>query len=259
MGDQGPLDRFIGPPVEEWVVELLPNGSEDERAALARDYRACYDREGWRNNSVFPGVREMLVDLRRQGFPLYVCTSKQQHFAVRILDAFELSGLFTAIYGDKAGIRKPQQSRPARQHPAERTRSIPLGSPPALHAPLSMDDRRPQLRHRRRPRKRPPLPRRRLGLRLARRSAPRPTPSPPPPPMSPPSSPPANPALPRHHFSSSSRQSARQDLQCSSYGPRWNKTPSTAALRPPARALRIFSIPPRTESPPKPLWKTGNF
>ena len=102
MGDQGPLDRFIGPPVEEWVADLLPDGSEDEQAALARDYRACYDREGWRNNSVFPGVREMLVQLHQRGFPLYVCTSKQQHFAVRILDAFDLSALFTAIYGDKA-------------------------------------------------------------------------------------------------------------------------------------------------------------
>ena len=69
MGDQGPLDRFIGPPVEEWVVDLLPNGSEEERVALARDYRACYDREGWRNNSVFPGVREMLVELHRAGLP----------------------------------------------------------------------------------------------------------------------------------------------------------------------------------------------
>jgi phosphoglycolate phosphatase len=102
IGDQGPLDRFIGPPVEQWVVELLPHGSQQEQAALARDYRACYDREGWRNNSVFPGVRKMLLELRRQGFPLFVCTSKQQHFAVRILDAFELSGLFTAIYGDKS-------------------------------------------------------------------------------------------------------------------------------------------------------------
>ncbi len=99
---QGPLDRFIGPPVEEWVIDLLPNGSDPDRLALARDYRACYDREGWSNNSVFPGIREMLVHLHSQGFPLYVCTSKHHHFAVRILDAFELSPLFEAIYGDKA-------------------------------------------------------------------------------------------------------------------------------------------------------------
>lgn len=100
--DHGELDRFIGPPVEQWATELLPDGNEEEQTALARDYRACYDREGWCNNSVYPGVREMLVELRRQGFPLYVCTSKQQHFAVRILDAFELSGFFAAIFGDKA-------------------------------------------------------------------------------------------------------------------------------------------------------------
>ena len=37
LGDQGPLGRFVGPPVEEWSVELLPAGSDEERAALARD------------------------------------------------------------------------------------------------------------------------------------------------------------------------------------------------------------------------------
>jgi phosphoglycolate phosphatase len=102
IGDQGPLDRFIGPPVEDWVVDLLPEGNKEEHAALAREYRACYDREGWCINSVFAGVREMLVELGEQGFPLYVCTSKQQHFAVRIFDAFELLSLFSAVYGDKA-------------------------------------------------------------------------------------------------------------------------------------------------------------
>jgi phosphoglycolate phosphatase len=102
MSDQGPLERFLGPPVEEWAVELLPAGSEKDRAALAREYRACYDREGWKNNSVFPGVREMLTQFRQWGFPLYVCTSKQQHFAVRILEMFELVDLFTAIYGDRS-------------------------------------------------------------------------------------------------------------------------------------------------------------
>jgi phosphoglycolate phosphatase len=102
LADHGPLERFVGPPVEEWTAELLPQGSDEARAELARDYRACYDREGWKNNSVYPGVREMLTELQRKGFPLFVCTSKQQHFAVRILDHFELSSLFTGIHGDKA-------------------------------------------------------------------------------------------------------------------------------------------------------------
>ncbi len=97
------LDRFIGPPVEEWVTYLLPDGKPGDHVALARDYRACYDREGWSNNSMFPGVRAMLTALRNAGFPLHVCTSKHERSALRILDAFELSPLFTAIYGDKIG------------------------------------------------------------------------------------------------------------------------------------------------------------
>jgi phosphoglycolate phosphatase len=102
IDSQGPLERFVGPPVEQWTQELLPDGTDEARAALARDYRGCYDHEGWKNNSVYTGIVEMLAELRERGYPLYVCTSKQQHFAVRILDLFGLSGRFTAIYGDKA-------------------------------------------------------------------------------------------------------------------------------------------------------------
>lgn len=98
----GPLDRFVGPPVESWAMELLPNGTEAERKQLADDYRACYDREGWSNNSVYAGVRALLERLAAEGFALYVCTSKQQHFAERILKHFELAPLFRAIYGDQA-------------------------------------------------------------------------------------------------------------------------------------------------------------
>jgi len=101
MSGYGPLDRFIGPPVEEWVAELLPDGTAEDRSTLARDYRACYDRVGWRNNSVYPGVAEMIAQLCAAGFPLYVCTSKHEYFAVRILEEFRLAQFFIRIYGDR--------------------------------------------------------------------------------------------------------------------------------------------------------------
>jgi len=99
LGDCGPLDRFVGPPVEAWAVDLLPQSKPEDHAAFAREYRSCYDREGWSNNSVFPGIHALLTQLRSKGFPLFVCTSKHQRHAVRILDKFELSHFFTAIYG----------------------------------------------------------------------------------------------------------------------------------------------------------------
>ncbi len=102
LAASGPLDRFVGPPVEDWVIELLPDGSEEARAALARDYRSCYDREGWMNSAVFEGVPDLLGELRKKGFSLYVCTSKRHHFAIRMLDACKLTNVFIAIYADKA-------------------------------------------------------------------------------------------------------------------------------------------------------------
>lgn len=86
---------------QEWTRELLPNGSEEERAALVRDYRACYAHEGWQNYSVFPGVREMLSQLKSADFPLYVCTSKHYPDAERILEFFKLTPFFEATYGDR--------------------------------------------------------------------------------------------------------------------------------------------------------------
>jgi phosphoglycolate phosphatase len=99
---EGSLDRFVGPPVEEWVAELAPGLTHEMRTELAQQYRDLYGREGWNNNSVYAGVQPMLATLESEGFPLYVCTSKHHSFAVRILDLFELSGYFRAVYGDKA-------------------------------------------------------------------------------------------------------------------------------------------------------------
>jgi phosphoglycolate phosphatase len=107
---RGPLDRFVGPPADQWTLELLPDGSQEARAELVRDYRACYDSEGWKINSVFPGVRGLLDELHKEGFPLYVCTSKQHHTAVKILELFQLSELFTGIYGDKLEYASHQKA-----------------------------------------------------------------------------------------------------------------------------------------------------
>ncbi len=99
---EGPLDRFIGPPVETWVKELMPEGDEAAQAQLAQDYRTCYGQTGWEENSVYEGIPELLAALKDRGFPLYVCTSKQEHFARRILEKFALAGYFNSIHGDRA-------------------------------------------------------------------------------------------------------------------------------------------------------------
>jgi phosphoglycolate phosphatase len=99
----GPLDWFIGPPADDSMRRLMPDADELQRAALLHDYRLCYDATGWAENSVYPGVQALLQNLQAAGWQLFVCTSKREDFAVRILEKFSLSPYFLALYADTAG------------------------------------------------------------------------------------------------------------------------------------------------------------
>jgi phosphoglycolate phosphatase len=99
----GPLDWFIGPPADQSLRRLMPDADEPRRAALLHDYRLCYDATGWAENSVYPGVPAVLQSLQASGWQLFVCTSKRADFAARILEKFDLSRYFLAVYADTAG------------------------------------------------------------------------------------------------------------------------------------------------------------
>jgi phosphoglycolate phosphatase len=99
----GPLDWFIGPPADQSLRRLMPDADEPRRAALLHDYRLCYDATGWAENSVYPGIPAVLQSLRASGWQLFVCTSKREDFAARILEKFDLSRYFLALYADTAG------------------------------------------------------------------------------------------------------------------------------------------------------------
>jgi phosphoglycolate phosphatase len=99
----GPLDWFIGPPADQSLRRLMPDADEPRRAALLHDYRLCYDATGWAENSVYPGVPAVLQTLQTSGWQLFICTSKREDFAARILEKFDLSRYFLAVYADTAG------------------------------------------------------------------------------------------------------------------------------------------------------------
>jgi phosphoglycolate phosphatase len=98
-----PLDWFIGPPADQSLRRLMPDADEARRTALLHDYRLCYDATGWAENSVYPGVHAVLQSLQDWGWQLFVCTSKREDFALRVLDKFDLSRYFLAVYADTAG------------------------------------------------------------------------------------------------------------------------------------------------------------
>lgn len=62
-------------------------------------YREYFSERGLFENSVYPGIEDMLAQLKSAGLSLAVATSKPEVFARRILDKFGLSGYFKVICG----------------------------------------------------------------------------------------------------------------------------------------------------------------
>lgn len=90
------LYRFIGPPLAKTFLEFFP----EERVQEAIDtYRIYFREKGMLENAVYDGIPELLHELKRQGIPAAVATSKPEEFAVTILKHFGLADCFTVIGG----------------------------------------------------------------------------------------------------------------------------------------------------------------
>ena len=90
------LDFFVGPPLDETFGQFMPK--EDIPGAIDQ-FRVYYHDVGWLENEPYPGVREMLDTLQKNGFRLFVATSKLESMAVQVLEHFGLAPYFEAICG----------------------------------------------------------------------------------------------------------------------------------------------------------------
>lgn len=98
---QSALTRFIGPPLPEAFRELLPEAGPEAVERAIGYYRDRFREVGLYENSVYPGIPEVLADLFAEGSVLYVATSKPVDFAKRIVDHFQLHTLFRAVHGSE--------------------------------------------------------------------------------------------------------------------------------------------------------------
>ncbi len=93
------LAACIGPPLEQTFARLLATDDRGRIAAAAASYRRRYDAIGWRENSVYPGIPELLAEVAANGWQLAVATSKGQVFAERIIAHFGLDRWLAAVHG----------------------------------------------------------------------------------------------------------------------------------------------------------------
>ena len=102
------LCPFIGPPLKDSFMNYYDFPEEQAQEAIGK-YREYFADRGIFENEVYPGIEELLRDLKRAGAILIVATSKPETFAVRILEHFHLKPYFDYICGatmDETRVRK---------------------------------------------------------------------------------------------------------------------------------------------------------
>ena len=92
------LRRFIGPPLHKSFMDFY-GFSEEKAFEAVETMRIRYREKGVYENSLYPGMKEMLSRLRAAGAKLCVATSKPAYFTEIILEQHGISGLFTHIVG----------------------------------------------------------------------------------------------------------------------------------------------------------------
>ena len=96
--DRAALRVFVGPPLLDSFAQYYGMNREEGMKAIA-DYREYFTDRGWKENSVYPGIPQVLEQLKNAGAHLYIATSKPEPFAKRIAEHFGLAGYFDRIAG----------------------------------------------------------------------------------------------------------------------------------------------------------------
>ena len=88
---------FVGPPLDQTFIRFgVPEDKTDE---AIRVFRSRYTTVGKFENFPYPGIREMLEALLKQGHRLFVATSKPETLANEVLAHFDLGKYFEKICG----------------------------------------------------------------------------------------------------------------------------------------------------------------
>mgnify|MGYP004464692221 CR=1 FL=1 len=96
--DRAALRAFVGPPLLDSFAQYYGMDREEGMKAIA-DYREYFTDRGWKENSVYPGIPQVLGQLKAAGAQLYIATSKPEPFAKRIAEYFDLAQYFDGIVG----------------------------------------------------------------------------------------------------------------------------------------------------------------
>lgn len=96
--DESNLKRFVGPPLAEAFAEHYGFSPEESINAVLK-FREYYLEKGWTECTIYPGITEMLTELRDSGRHLIIATGKPEDLAIKIAKRFGIFDFFDIIRG----------------------------------------------------------------------------------------------------------------------------------------------------------------
>lgn len=96
--DADKLRCFVGPPLKEQFMSYA-GFTQEEAVEAVRYYRERFTQSGMYENSLYPGVEELLAYLKDRGCVLAVASSKPEVYVRQILEHFHITGYFQEIVG----------------------------------------------------------------------------------------------------------------------------------------------------------------
>jgi phosphoglycolate phosphatase len=82
------VGAFVGPPLDESFRTITGIREDGKISAFIDKYRECYFATGFAENTLYPGIREILAELSGRGTAMGICTSKRQDIDEKILTLF---------------------------------------------------------------------------------------------------------------------------------------------------------------------------
>lgn len=96
--DREKLYPFIGPPLADSFMTHYGFSKEKAWEAVNR-YRVYFSQKGLLENEVYPGIPQLLSDLKEAGHRVILATSKPEEFSLCILEHFDLFRYFDLVCG----------------------------------------------------------------------------------------------------------------------------------------------------------------
>ena len=94
------LTSFIGPPLKEQFMKYA-SLSEDEAVEAVRVYRERFAPIGLFENEIYPGVLDVLKELKNRGKIIALATSKPTVFATKIVEKYGIAPYLDYISGSE--------------------------------------------------------------------------------------------------------------------------------------------------------------